>query len=343
MKLLNKVLIVLISNLLILLLACEDNITGRGNETLKIWFGQVISEFVYAILKPDSTVWTWGPNFNGTLGNGTNNSSDYPIQVLNLKNVLSMDFYWGAAFAVDKDGNIWFWGNYATHLGPPSIDTNTTIPTKIAYLQNVSRISVWDLKVYLLTEEGSVWYLTMDAYSPSIYEGPLQYTEMNNIVAIHNFCALRSDGDIYILGINERIENVPQNVILFQSTQQRKVVLKNDGNVWAWGKNNLGQLGNGTFEDSNVPTKVKNLSNVVAISSNYDFNLALKKDGTVWFWGYSGQDEDTLVGLNIPVKIEGLDDIVLIYASSENLVMKSDGSYFTFSFDERIPKEVYFR
>jgi len=34
------------------------------------------------------------------------------------------------------------------------------------------------------------------------------------------------------------------------------IVLKDDGTVWAWGHNDLGQLGNGTFEDSSIPMRV---------------------------------------------------------------------------------------
>lgn len=342
MKLVNKFLLVSISMLLVLYFSCEDNITGIRNETSKVWFGQLVSEFVRAIIKSDSTVWSWGENFNGTLGNGTNLSSDYPSKVLRLKNVISIDLFAGAAFAADKDGNIWFWGNYSTHLGPPGIDTNTTIPIKVAFLKNVKSISVWDLKVHLLTNEGSVFYLYMDAYSPSVVEGPIHYVGIENIIAIQNLFALRADGKIYLLGTNECIENVPENVIMFQSTQQRKVVLKDDGTVWAWGKNDLGQLGNGTFDDSDVPTKVKNLSNVFAISSNYDFNLALTKDGTVWFWGFAGLDGETIIGINTPVMIEGLEKIVLIYAGAENLVMKDDGTYWNFASNDRIPKQVQF-
>jgi alpha-tubulin suppressor-like RCC1 family protein len=321
---------------------CKDNVTNIVIEESKIWNGQVISDVVCAVIKPDSTVWAWGFNGCGTLGNGTNTSSDYPVKVLKLSSIVAIDSYWGAAYAADKAGNIWFWGNNAAYLGPPNSDTNVTIPIKIASLNNITSISTWGNIVNFLTNDGSVWHLKMDYYSPKVIEGPTQYSGIGNIIAIHKFNALRSDGKIYKLISGDYLPNVPENITSIQYTSDRNVVLKNDGTVWAWGSNALGQLGDGTYIDRNIPVQVKNLLNIKTISSNYDYNLALGKDGSVWFWGYSGKQGDSLTAVNTPVKIEGLQNIVLIYAEANNLVMKEDGTYWTFNVSDKIPKQVKF-
>ena len=62
--------------------------------------------------------------------------------------------------------------------------------------------------------------------------------------------------------------------------------LSNDGNVYSWGRNNYGQLGDGTTYDSNVPILIESLNSIIAISANNNYSLALKNDGTVWFWGW---------------------------------------------------------
>ena len=130
-----------------------------------------------------------------------------------------------------------------------------------------------------------------------------------------------------------------QNVI-----NRRTVILKRDGIVWAWGQNGFGQLGDGSYEHSAIPVKVNNLNNIIQISANYDFNLALKEDGTVWFWGFIGKwDENhNPIGINIPERINNLDNVVLIYAGLTCLVMKNDGSYWYFNSENRIPQLVSF-
>ena len=60
------------------------------------------------------------------------------------------------------------------------------------------------------------------------------------------------------------------------------LALKSDGTVWAWGSNGAGELGNGTYTNSNVPVSVSGLSGVVALAAGLNHSLALKSDGTVW-------------------------------------------------------------
>ena len=124
----------------------------------------------------------------------------------------------------------------------------------------------------------------------------------------------------------------------------RTIILKEDSTVWAWGRNFSGTLGNGTFEDSDIPVQVKNLQNITAISANGARCLALKNDGTVWFWGLIELDLDNNIEIkhNIPLKIESLDNVALIFAAAaiESIIKKDDNTYWTFDFKDCIPKEV---
>src|SRR5438034_1102938 len=63
------------------------------------------------------------------------------------------------------------------------------------------------------------------------------------------------------------------------------VVIDSSGNVWTWGQNTYGQLGNGTTVPSAVPIRVTTLSGIVQVAAGASFTLALKQDGTVWAWG----------------------------------------------------------
>jgi alpha-tubulin suppressor-like RCC1 family protein len=63
------------------------------------------------------------------------------------------------------------------------------------------------------------------------------------------------------------------------------IILDKQGNVWTIGRNNFGQLGDNTLENSPTPKKIKTLNNIVAISRGYDHSIALDKNGNLFLWG----------------------------------------------------------
>ena len=306
---------------------------------------QIASEVVHAVIEPDGTIWAWGYNSLGTLGNGTTEHSDVPGQVLNINKAVAIDLFAGIAIAVDRDGNIWFWGNYATYLEPPGRDTIIVSPIKISYLQDVKSIHVFALVVQLLKNDGTVWTMKLDHRYPSKFIEPEQVLDVDNVTRLSEAMVLMEDGSVAYLRdspLNEggHVSGLTDVVEIANVRNRRTVILKADGTVWAWGMNDFGQLGNGTYESSTVPVRVTNLTDIVAISANYARNLALKGDGTVWYWGLVRPDGAASISQNIPVKIENLDDVELIYADVKSIIRKNDGTYWVFDCVDRIPEQV---
>ncbi|HLP78298.1 MAG TPA: hypothetical protein VK327_15440, partial [Candidatus Paceibacterota bacterium] len=98
------------------------------------------------------------------------------------------------------------------------------------------------------------------------------------------------------------------NIIGVAAGGDHSMVLRNDGRIICWGKDEYGQ--------TNVPV---GLSNVVAVAAGYYHNLALKANGTVVAWG-----DNTFGQTNVPA---GLSNVVMISAGySHNLALRSDGS-----------------
>ena len=118
--------------------------------------------------------------------------------------------------------------------------------------------------------------------------------------------------------------------------------------VWAWGANDEGQLGNGTFHDSTLPVQVtldgeNPLTGIVAIASGYSHNLALKNDDTVWAWGAdwgfqlgNDSEEDTPYALQVHLPNGSpLTDVVAIACGdSHSLVVRSDGSAWAWGYND---------
>lgn len=121
-----------------------------------------------------------------------------------------------------------------------------------------------------------------------------------------------------------------KHVVAVDGGRSHTLALRADGTVWAWGSNESGQLGDGTWDDSLIPVQVggkKGLANIVAIAAGYDHSVALRKDGTVWTWGSNefgqlGDGTDTNAGL--PVQVLGrdgkglLEDAIAIAAGGEH-------------------------
>ncbi len=313
----------------------------------------MVRDFVSAAIRPDGSVWTWGIGDFGTLGIGSLESSDTPVQALNIHNAIAVDIYGMMGIAADRDGNVYFWGDDIFYSEPPGFDTVVVAPTIISRLPGIQSLLIGiRQRIYFLRKDGTVWFVQHDHNRPTTYLPPQQVTGLYSVLQISEVYALQADGMLYdvIATIPGEISPPPnrggplkglRDVAQVESVWYRRtVILKQDGTVWAWGWNDFGQLGDGTFQDSEQPVRVGDLTDVVSISANYDYNLALKRDGTVWFWGLEKPLEKR--GTCTPVEVQCLKKVSAIYAYYNSLVRCEDGSYWTFDADTRTPKEVPF-
>ena len=109
-------------------------------------------------------------------------------------------------------------------------------------------------------------------------------------------------------------------------------VLKADGTVWMWGRNNYGQLGNGTYINSTAPQQVPSLTNITQIDAGSLHMLALSEDGTVYAWGYNGNGglgNGTKTNSNVPVQMLNTDDVKSVHAGEKvSFVINNDGGLY---------------
>ncbi|MEW6330692.1 MAG: DUF5050 domain-containing protein [Pseudomonadota bacterium] len=326
------------------------------------------SEFTLAI-KNDGTVWTWGNNSSGQLGDGTTSNRFTPVQVAGLTGVKAVaaggdndPANQGHGIALKNDGTVWTWGrNVEGQLGDGSF-SNRNAPVQVSGLTGVTSIAGGAEHTIALKGDGTVWTWGSNIYG-QLGDGaeplmrinrssPVQVVGLTGVIAIasgaFHSIALKNDGTVWTWGENSQgmlgdgtttdsstpvQVNGLTGVTAIAGGWIHTVALKNDGTVWTWGDNLQGELGDGTFTDSLIPVQVSGLTGVTAIAAGLKHTLALKSDGTVWAWGYNGDSalgDGTVVTRNIAVQTNELASITAIAAGTmHSIALKSDGSAWT--------------
>ncbi|CAH2212266.1 RCC1 domain-containing protein [Tepidibacter aestuarii] len=345
-------------------------------------------------LKADGTVWAWGSNSNGQLGDGTSGTNkDIPVQVKDatdptgfLTNVIAVFASWRHSLALKIDGTVWAWGNnYDGQLGDATSGSNKNMPVQVkdttdptGFLTNVTTISAGWFHSLALKADGTVWAWGNNSKgqlgngtSGTNEKIPVQVKDhtafLTNVIAVFaswsHSLALKADGTVWTWGNNYdgqlgdgtfgSNKNIPvqvkdttdptgflTNVIDISGGWFHSLALKTNGTVWAWGGNSSGQLGDGTFgSNKNIPVQVKDptgfLTNVTSISAGWSHSLVLKTNGTVWGWSRNieGQLGDGTSGSNknIPVQVKVVNgfmtNVIAISAGwSHSLALKTDGT-----------------
>ncbi|MBI5308621.1 MAG: hypothetical protein HZB37_09900 [Planctomycetes bacterium] len=120
------------------------------------------------------------------------------------------------------------------------------------------------------------------------------------------------------------------NIIQISGGEHQDYFLNSDSTVWGCGKNNLGQLGDGTKVDRNKPVQVSNLENITTLAVGWYSDLALESDGTVWVWGRSSYGYLKYGNAKItttPKKAKSLKDVIALSSGKFYcLALKSDGT-----------------
>jgi alpha-tubulin suppressor-like RCC1 family protein/phosphodiesterase/alkaline phosphatase D-like protein len=242
----------------------------------------------------DGSVASWGSNYYGTLGNGTNNIINYPVAVSSVNGIsalygktvvgISTGTYYSLALC--SDGSVVSWGyNFNGQLGNNSttnsnapVLVNTASGTSALYGKSVVAVATGASHSVALCSDGTVatW-----GYNGLGQLGINNTTDSTVPVAVNT-----ASGTSALYG---------KTVVAIAAGDFHTMALCSDGTVVAWGDGGYGALGNNNGSYSTVPVAVNTTSGVSAlygktvagITAGTHISMALCTDGTLTAWGYN--------------------------------------------------------
>jgi alpha-tubulin suppressor-like RCC1 family protein len=184
-------------------------------------------------LQDDGTIWVWGENADGQLGNGGTTDKITPIKVTGITNVIEISAGWGYTHIVKSDGSIWSWGSGSSGELGIGTTTQSSIPVQVkgvggtGFLGNIIDVSTGEQHILALKNDGTV-YSWGSGGSGRL--GNNASTNRNTPVKVVNET---NTGDLL-------------NIQKISAGYNHSMALAQDGSLYVWGNNDAGQLGIGT-------------------------------------------------------------------------------------------------
>jgi alpha-tubulin suppressor-like RCC1 family protein len=288
-------------------------------------------------------LYSWGGDQDGQLGDGGSTEQNSPEEISLAPGVTPTAIAAGtlAGFAIGSDGNLYSWGlNTYGQLGNGTT-TDRSTPGAIALAPGVTPVAI-----------SAGWFHVL---------------------------AIGSDGKLYAWGHNESGElgdgtttdhDTPEAVTLasgvtptavaasvsdttnaYDPTNQYgfSLAIGSDGNLYAWGDNSAGELGDGTTTDHDTPEAITLASGVkpTAIAAGRNHSLAIGSDGNLYAWGDNSAGElgdGTTTDHDTPEVISLGSDVVPIAVAAgdyHSLVIGTTFAIATTSLPDAIPGSPY--
>ena len=309
-------------------------------------------------VRRDGTLWSWGANQNGTLGQSNRVHYSSPTQI-------GSDTTWDnvgggneTVFAWKTDGTLWGWGN--TPAGELGLNDRAkrSSPTQIPGTTWKSNASIAqgnaDDSSILLKTDGTMWGMGEGSFGYLAQNNETQYSSPVQIPGTtwrslsgnqRQYAATKTDGTLWTWGQNEfgalganlahdahrsspvQIPgtNWSENI---SSGVQSMAAIKTDGTLWVWGKNTAGDLGTSNKTQYSSPVQVPGTTwSYVFMGAYGGGGLAAKTDGTLWTWG--GGDSGQLglgaqTNFSSPKQIPGTDWTGGTICGSSSLFLATD-------------------
>jgi alpha-tubulin suppressor-like RCC1 family protein len=251
-------------------------------------------------------LWAWGPNSVGQLGDGTTTAKSSPVQIGTLTDWDQIEVATQSVLAIKTDNSLWAWGaNGSGRLGDGT-SINKSSPVQIGTLTDWSIVGMALGNAAAVKTDGTLW--VWGAASSGALGNGTTTPNVSSPIQVGTLAtwSTASAGNSFAHAIS------------------------NTGNLWGWGINTSGQLGDGTATNKSSPVQIGALSDWSVISAGSLSWLAIKTDGTLWSCGsniYGQIGDGTTTNRSSPVQIGTLNTWVEIDINAESCsARRSDGT-----------------
>lgn len=327
------------------------------------------SSFNSAGIQEDGTLWIWGANTYGQLGQPSVSTYGgvYTPSKVNDAQWKQIRGRSSTYCAIQNDGTLWTWGNnwdYATGHGadyeyvdmPIQLGTDRWLDAASGFYHSAG-----------IKADGTLWAWGENERKQvadteeTVYYEPTQVGTDNDWVAlgtgVSSTAALKADGSLWTWGSNNEGElgreiegefsgtpgKAIENVKSFSVGDYHILVIKEDGSLWAWGYNPHGEIGNGETTDVMLPIQIGTAKWQKVVAANYH-SMGIQEDGSVWVWGWNryGQlgmgDTDSR---SVPTEFGGLSSVNSVVANTTAKVFPTVASETITISDEASLNAVY--
>jgi alpha-tubulin suppressor-like RCC1 family protein len=212
------------------------------------------------------SIWGMGVNSDGELGNGNTSMQRTPVQAAATPAAaVQISAGGGASAAVLANGQIATWGdNTFGQLGLGPGPAMKTVPTVVPGLAGMAQVAMGYSFALALDSAGTVWSWGSNPYG-ELGNGTTSSAQASNPTPVP------------VPGL--------AGVIQVSAGEDYSLALMANGTVWAWGRNDRGQLGDRTTVSRNRPEQIPGLSGITRISAGISTSYAIGAGGTLLAWG----------------------------------------------------------
>jgi alpha-tubulin suppressor-like RCC1 family protein len=243
-------------------------------------------------LRSNNTLWAWGSNENGQLGDGTVIKRSSPVQIgtdtnwsiVSSSTDDSSSTLDGHSAAIKTNGTLWTWGRNGDGQLGNGLTINSSIPVQVGSGTTGPwiRVACSVQSTIGIRQDGTLWSW--------------------------------GDNDDGVLGRGQFVSRSSSPIQVGTLTGWTEISCGNDhvlakrwdGTLWAWGRNRYGQIGRGNTTNAYSPVQIGTDTDWSDFDASTNSSFATKTSGTIWGWGYNKFSviDSSSASKSIPIQIE---------------------------------------